>query len=664
MAYLECNMRKIKINSILIANRGEIASRIIRTCSKMGIRSIAVYSDSDKHSRFVSQADISYYIGESNPEDSYLNQDIIIRAARELKADAIHPGYGFLSENIEFAKRCKKEKIIFIGPSPESIEAMASKANAKKLMAKNNVPIIPGYNNKDQSIKTFRNEAKKIGFPILIKASSGGGGKGMRIVNDLSEFDSSIDSAKREAMKSFSDDHLILEKYISSARHIEFQIMGDNFGNIIHLFERECSIQRRYQKVIEESPSPVLDNKTRSLMAKVAINAAKAINYNNAGTVEFIFDEKTKDFYFLEVNTRLQVEHVVTEAITNLDLVKMQIEISMGVSIELKQDDIITNGYAIQCRLYAENPKDNFSPQTGKIVKFLYPEIEGLRMESSVEDNSMISVYYDPMIAKIIVWGKNRDEAHSKMNYMLNNLVCLGVKTNQSLLLNIINNKDFQDGKYDTHFIQNKLHILERVQDKIKIIAIIASSIFSWCNRNKKRNLLRALPSGWRNNFYDFEKEKYSIDDIEIDCKYRYLGKEFNYIVSNNSYNVSIVNLYNDTLLIEVDSILYKFIIVKINNDLYIHNEELGNEKVVVESKFPEKSKDKIIGGYESPMPSQIIKILVKVGDKINEGDELLILSSMKMESSIIANKSGIVKDIFVKEGENVEAGYLLLKVE
>ncbi|MEM6963308.1 MAG: biotin carboxylase N-terminal domain-containing protein [Bacteroidota bacterium] len=450
-----------KINSILVANRGEIASRIFRTCKKMGITCVAVYSEADKNAPFVRQADIAIHIGDPEPAKSYLDQDKIIHAAKRVDADAIHPGYGFLSENTSFAQRCKDEGIIFIGPNPQAIESMGSKSQAKTLMEKSGVPTIPGYKGKDQSEETLKAEALRVGFPLLLKATAGGGGKGMRIVHQESELGSAIASSKREALNAFGDDEMLIEKYIESGRHIEFQIFGDQHGNVIHLLERECSIQRRYQKVIEESPSPIMTAALRNKMGEAAVLAAKALNYDNAGTVEFIYDDKTGDFYFLEVNTRLQVEHPVTEAITGLDLVQMQIESAEGMPLQIAQEEVIGNGYAIEARLYAEDATNNFTPVTGTVHRFQFPHIEGLRMESAVESGSEISIFYDPMIAKIIVWEKDRASAHGKLSYVLRNLICQGTVTNQAFLQTLLQNEDFKKGNYDTHFIDDKINLSE-----------------------------------------------------------------------------------------------------------------------------------------------------------------------------------------------------------
>ena len=468
------------IHSILIANRGEIASRIIRSCRKMGIRSVAVFSEADREALFVKEADTAVYIGESNPQASYLDQDKILEVCAQHQIDALHPGYGFLSENAGFARKCKEAGVIFIGPHPKAIEEMGSKSNAKSIMRENGVPVIPGYQGEDQSVETLTKAAQEIGFPVLLKATAGGGGKGMRIVQKAEEITQAIDAAKREAQNAFGDDELIIEKYIASGRHIEFQILGDQHGNTLHILERECTIQRRYQKVIEESPSPALTPELRTQMGEAAVKAAKALDYDNAGTVEFIFDDQSQQFYFLEVNTRLQVEHPVTEEITGLDLVQLQIEIAEGKSLKIKQEDIQSTGYAVECRLYAEDARNDFLPVTGTIQQWQVPEVDGLRVETAIQSGAQISMFYDPMIAKIIVWDKERNIAHRKMHYVLRNLLCLGITTNQDFLAQLFATPAINEGKYDTHYLANHFDYaqLQNVDAKATHPAGIAATLF------------------------------------------------------------------------------------------------------------------------------------------------------------------------------------------
>lgn len=654
-----------EINSILIANRGEIASRVMRTCRKMGIKTIAVFSEADRSAPFVADADTAAFIGGSAPAESYLDMEKIIQVAKQTGADAIHPGYGFLSENVAFADKCAQEGIIFIGPNSKAIKAMGSKSEAKTLMIKAGVPVVPGYQGDDQSLERLAKEAKAMGFPVLLKATAGGGGKGMRIVHNAEEVEKAIEAAKRESKSAFGDDELIVEKYIASGRHIEFQIFGDKHDNYIHVLERECTIQRRYQKVLEESPSPVMSEDLRTRMGEVAVNAAKALNYDNAGTVEFIYDDKSGDFYFLEVNTRLQVEHPVTEEVTGLDLVQMQIESAQGMPLQVKQEEITGNGYALELRLYAEDASNDFMPVTGKIQRFYYPEVDGLRVESAVVTGSEISVFYDPMIAKLIVHDVNRKAAIRKMIYVLKNLVCVGTVTNQDFLLHLLEHDLVKEGQYDTHFIQNELD-LSFLKSKSEIHlhrAGIAATLFSWKKREDQRVFFKGVPSGWRNNFTYHQQETYIYQAEEMVVKYRYLSPGFEFVIGDKNYAVSIVSADNETIRCEINGVQFAFTLVAAGNTYYVHNEEMGAVSFVEKDRFPEKEVEKVKGGYEAPIPSQIVKVLVEQGQLIKSGDSLMILSSMKMENTLVADEDGTVDEIYVEEGGNVEAGSLLLKI-
>jgi len=582
-----------EINSILIANRGEIASRVIRTCRKMGIRSIAVYSDADRNAIFVQQADMAIYIGESQANASYLNQDKIIEAAKASNADAIHPGYGFLSENADFSKRCAAEEIIFIGPKAEVIEAMGSKSSAKQLMDQHSVPTVPGYQGTAQSEKVLIEKAIEIGFPLLLKAAAGGGGKGMRIVEKEGDLKQAIQAAKSEAKNAFGNDELIIEKYISAGRHIEFQIFGDQHKNVIHLLERECSIQRRYQKIVEESPSPIMTDELRIEMGNITIKAAKALNYDNAGTVEFIFDEQTNEYYFLEINTRLQVEHLVTEAITGLDLVQMQIESAEGKRLSITQKDIKANGYAVEVRLYAEDANNNFAPDAGQIKYFKAPQVDGLFVESSIESGSNVSVYYDPMIAKLIVWAEDRSIAHKKMHYVLCQLNCLGISTNQNFLRLLFENEDFKNGIYNTNFISNNPQLFEELEknDSTKNNAAIAATLFQWNKRQQKQGLLKAMPSGWRNNLYQGQKESFLHNEETIILTYQFTNIHFEISIKDVDYKVKFISCTEENLMVEIDGILLQFSIAKKGNEYYIHNESNGNLKLIQTFTYSRKIK-------------------------------------------------------------------------
>ncbi len=443
-----------KINKILIANRGEIAIRIMRTCRELNIETVAVYSEADRTSLHVRYAHEAYYIGKSPSSESYLNIDNIIAVAKKCGADAIHPGYGFLSENAEFSRRCTKEGIKFIGPTPEVIIQMGDKIQARDAMKKAGIPVVPGTEGAISDEKEVLEVIKEIELPVMIKASAGGGGKGMRLVQKESEVVSAVRAAKSEAMSAFGDDSVYIEKYISSPHHIEFQILADEHGNVVHLFERECSIQRRHQKMIEETPSPLMTPELREKMGQSAVEAAKAVNYTGAGTIEFLVDNNL-NYYFLEMNTRLQVEHPITERVTGIDLVKQQIKIAEGNKLEFAQKDLYQRGHSIECRIYAEDPDNNFMPSPGKIYKISEPLGFGVRTDGYVYEGYEIPIYYDPMISKLVIWGKTREESINRMRRALYEYKITGVKTSIKYLERIMSNKNFIEGKYDTHFIAN-----------------------------------------------------------------------------------------------------------------------------------------------------------------------------------------------------------------
>ncbi len=440
-------------NKILIANRGEIAVRVIKACQELGIKSAAVYSDADITSLHTRMADEAYCIGESIASESYLNQNKIIELAKSIGADAIHPGYGFLSENSSFIEQVEKSGITFIGPSSSSVKMMGSKTAARTLMTKHGVPVVPGSLEAIKKLEEGIAFAEKIGFPILLKASAGGGGKGMRKVSSKDEFKSAFEATKREALKAFANDDIYIEKFIEKPKHIEVQIIADKHGNYRHLFERECSIQRRHQKIIEEAPSSFVDDITREKITTAAIKAAKACNYFNAGTIEFLMNSK-KEFYFLEMNTRIQVEHPVTEMISGIDLLREQISIAAGNKISFEQNDIKINGYALECRIYSEDSTNNFLPSTGRILGYKEPNGIGVRVDSGFSAGSEISVYYDPMIAKIICWDKNKEKSIHRMKRALSEMQIAGIITNINFLNYIINRQEFSSGKYDINFLR------------------------------------------------------------------------------------------------------------------------------------------------------------------------------------------------------------------
>lgn len=654
------------MHTVLIANRGEIAARIIRTCRNMGLRSVAIYSDADREAPYVQMADIAFYIGESPPSASYLQAHRILDAARRGGADAIHPGYGFLSENAAFARLCAAEGFIFIGPHPDAIEQMGSKSKAKQLMAAHGVPTIPGYQGEDQSEKRLLQEARLLGFPVLLKASAGGGGKGMRIVYHEDQMPQSIEAARREAMSSFGNDELIVEKYFPDARHIEFQIFGDRHGNVVHLLERECSLQRRHQKVMEESPSPVLTPELRRRMGQAAVDAAKALHYDNAGTVEFIFVGQD-EFYFLEVNTRLQVEHPVTEAVTGLDLVQLQIEVAAGKKLPISQEDVVAHGYALECRLYAEDARNNFLPVAGRVLRWIPPILEGLRYESAVTDRADISIYYDPMIAKIIAFAPDRAAAFQRLSYALGKLVCLGLTTNLPFLRRLIDHADVRNGEYTTRFIETSLDLNDLYDYPAEVLhhAALALTVYNWQQQRQSQPLLKPIPSGWRNNFFQDQKAEFRVVTSDICVYYRYSQSGvLSCRIDQQHYDVRLIKASDNDLRMEINGMQLYFDIAQQHDWYFLHYPGLGQLIAQALPRFPEGAVETEQGGYSSPMPGEILKVLVEPGQKVKPGENLLILVSMKMENTIVADADGEVEEVYVNAGQHVAAGAILLKIK
>jgi len=487
-------------NKILIANRGEIAIRVLRACRELGIKTVAVYSDADKNSAHAQLADEALHIGDSSPKESYLNADVLIRAALDSKADAIHPGYGFLSESASFAGKVDSAHLTFIGPSADSIRAMGDKAESKIAMKKAGVPTVPGYEGLE-SDNDFKQAANEIGYPVLVKASAGGGGKGMRVVNNESELSEAIESARREALNSFGDERLLIEKYLPNAHHIEFQVFGDQHGHLVHLFERECSVQRRHQKIIEETPSPLLTNELRAQMGEAAVKAAKAVHYQNAGTVEFIFDPQLSTYYFLEMNTRLQVEHPITEHVTGLDLVQWQIRVAAGERFPYSQDQLTQRGHAIECRVYAEDPANNFLPSTGKLLQYIEPRGPGIRVDSGFRAGDEVTHFYDPLLAKLIVHGEFRELAIQKMQSALKEFIVHGVITNIDFMQAVLAHDDFAKGKVSTRWVENNFNWSPAVEPSFE--SLIAASLADLTIVNRQSSIVNSNEpdpySPWKN---------------------------------------------------------------------------------------------------------------------------------------------------------------------
>ena len=652
------------IQKILIANRGEIARRIMRTCRKMGIATVAVYSDADAEMPFVGEADEAIRLGPAPSAESYLRIDRILEAAAFTNSDAIHPGYGFLSENAGFADACGQAAVIFIGPTPEAIRAMGSKREAKALVEKAGVPVIPGYDGSNQDPKVLAEEAIKIGFPVLLKASAGGGGKGMKRVRQASELPDAIASAAREGQSSFGDGTLLVEKYIEDPRHVEIQILGDGHGNLIHLNERECSIQRRHQKIIEETPSTALDPALRNRMGEAAVRCGKAIGYTNAGTVEFIL-APDRSFYFLEVNTRLQVEHPVTECVTGLDLVEEQILVAQGEMLRTAQEAVRFEGAAIEVRLYAEDPAAGFLPQSGRVVDWDLPAAEGLRVDSGVEAGSAVSIHYDPMLAKIITSAESRPLALQRMRRALRSLSVQGVTTNRDFLLQVLDHPAFIAGEIDTHFIDRHLQdeLGDGVPESDEHRAAMAAALAEQQRRDGRRVLLPGIPSGWRNNYHTPQWVEYVVGDRDLRVSYQHLGdNQFTVWVGEQERSVRVVSWEAPVLTLEEGSHRWHARISFDGDRTYVHSSQLslGLQR---KPRFPDKSKEIPAGGCIAPMPGRVVELRVAEGDSVKAGQVLLIMEAMKMEHTVTAPRDGTVAEVAVVAGDQVDADALLIVV-
>jgi len=650
---------------VLVANRGEIAIRIMRTCHEMGMATIAIYSSADRDALHVRCADEAAWVGEAPSTDSYLQGGRIIEVALELEADAIHPGYGFLAENADFAAQCEAAGVVFIGPSAASIATMGSKIEAKKLMRAHDVPVIPGYDGEEQSLEGLKQALLELGFPVLIKASAGGGGKGMRIVRADSEVDEALEAAKREAASAFGDETLLLEKYIDRPRHVEFQILGDQHGTLLHLFERECSIQRRHQKIVEESPSMALTPALRARMAEAAVRAGKAIGYHNAGTVEFILAPDGA-FYFLEVNTRLQVEHPVTEGITGLDLVRLQLEVAQGMPLPLDQDSVVSEGHAVEVRIYAEDPNNGFLPATGVLHDWHIPSMPGLRVDSGVDCGSEVGIHYDPMLAKIIATGPTREEATRKLARALRSLSVQGVVTNRDLLIRILEHPRYLEGAIHTHFIDEELALEPRQEeadpDRDRLSAL-AALMHAHLTAQAKNAVLPGIPVGWRNNRHRDARRCFRVGEDTWELSYRALAPGLYRVVTGFAFmEVRVMDFGLDTVRLEVNGVQRTFRVTVDGDHLFVHS-VLGSVLVEALARFPEHEAEVVPGAALAPMPGKVLKVWVREGQEVRAGDRLVTLEAMKMEHGLTAPLDGTVAQVFVQEGALVEAGARLVHV-
>jgi propionyl-CoA carboxylase alpha chain len=640
----------MSFNSLLIANRGEIACRIIRSAHEMGIRCIAVYVDADMDAPFVKEADESIRL----PDGGYLDVGLVIEAAKKSGAQAIHPGYGFLSENATFARKVIKEGLIWVGPSPHVISVMGDKLKAKELAIKAEVPTLP--------MTSDPKEAKNVGYPLLIKAAAGGGGKGMRIVVDKKDLKESIASAQREAKSGFGDERVFIERYVEKSRHIEIQILGDVHGNVVHLGERECSIQRRHQKIIEESPSPRINHQVRAAMGDAAVKLAKKIKYQSAGTVEFLFDDKTEEFWFLEVNTRLQVEHPVTEEVTGIDLVCEQLRIARGEYLGYEQDDIEFSGYAIEARLYAEDPSNNFLPEIGTLIAFEDGYDADARWDSGVASGSVVGTDFDPMLAKVISYAPTRTDAAGRLARALESAHIGGVKTNRDFLIACLRSDEYLSGDTTTDFIDrvNLPRTLDLSSNEIEHVISLAAL---WVQKTNKENssILNFMPSGWTNGRLPKQNITLMLNNETHKVEYSFVKKKGFVFSSNKVAKIHDQNEFG--LDVEFDGKRH-FSRITMSEDQVLVHMPYGDVMVRVMPRFVMPGVEIQAGGLVAPMPGKVIDLKVKKGSKVKSGDTLIILEAMKMEHSIKASENGIVSDLLVSTNDQVENGALLMVVD
>lgn len=652
-------------DKVLIANRGEISCRIILTCQRLGIRTVAIFSPVDRDSPHVSMADEAICIVGGNSRSAYLDVDSVIAAATRTGANAVHPGYGFLSESAEFARRLEQAGLIFIGPRPDTIAAMGLKAAAKATMAQAGVPTIPGYHGADQNDQSLLREAKRIGYPLMIKASAGGGGKGMRVVHNVDEFLSALAGARREAEAAFGDGTVLLERYINHPHHVEIQIFGDNSGEVVHLFERECSLQRRFQKVVEESPSPFITPRTLGRMAEAAVKAARTVGYVNAGTVEFIVDQE-QNFYFMEMNTRLQVEHAVTEATTGLDLVEWQLRIAAGEPLPLNQEKIRRCGHAIETRIYAENPSREFVPSPGQIRAIDWPEGEEIRIDTGVTIGSQISSDFDPMIAKLTIHAADRKTAVSKLRTALANTNLLGPTTNLGLLRGISKHPDFYAGVYDTSFIVKELPILlQRQEVRPEHVAVIAAAFLNAAHG--------ASNTPWRSDgFQIVARPEWRIGLKPVNGEPAYWGvinHLDHWLVRPDSSNATastfmLTPLSDTAWSVEANGHAHRICIRRHESFFFL----VERDNVIAIEWLPFSQKDDQAPSAKelptSPMPGQVIAVHVSSGMKIRENTPLVTLEGMKMEYIVRSRYDAVVGTIHCSPGQRVDIEELLMDLE
>lgn len=659
-----------KISKILIANRGEIAVRIIRTARKMGIATVAVYAANDKNSLHVIEADEARCIGDVELSETYLNIPGLIAAAKETGCDAVHPGYGFLAENPLFVEACETAGLIFIGPQAAVMRIMGNKIQAREFVKKAGVPVTEGLTGNRE---TLLMAGRKIGFPVLLKAAAGGGGKGMQIVREEKDLKEALESTSRQALAYFGDDTIYIEKYLDEPRHIEFQIMGDTKGNVIHLFERECSIQRRYQKIIEESPSPTLTPDLREQMGAAAVRIGKEIGYTNAGTIEFLVD-KNLNFYFLEMNTRIQVEHPVTEMVTGTDIVEEQIRIAEGHPLRLKQKTLVQKGHAIECRIYAEDPEHNFRPSPGKMTLYREPAMDSIRIDKGITENAEISASYDPMICKLVAWGSDREEARLRMLSALGRYVIHGIRTNISYLTKLLTSQAYISNTISTKFCdEHGPEIIEEIRkdhDRIPVhIPVIGFLLYSLGIRNNDPSSTRQTAGIWNTSGFWRNEMKIGIKTggTEIQVNFERKDDDYSFRIDGEMYAVERINDDHSELSFSVNGTRFTAQVSRDKNETGFisiggHIFEVQRQDFLPESVTPVRFESTHSSNeVYSPMPGKVIKLFVKKGDEVAKGANLVIIEAMKMENAIISPADGHVDQINVALNDRVDPGIALI---
>lgn len=652
------------IERVLVANRGEIALRIMRTVRRMGLSTVAVFSDADASTPHVRFADAAVRLGGAASKDSYLKAEAILEAARKTGADAIHPGFGFLSENPDFAQAVIDAGLVFIGPTPKAIRAMGLKREAKALVGQRGVPLVPGFDGGDQSTAQLKAKALEVGLPVIFKPSAGGGGKGMKIARTAGELEACIDSGRREAQSAFGDPTLIIEKYLERPRHLEVQLLGDHHGTLLHLFERECSLQRRHQKVVEETPSPALTPALREQLCQAALEVGRSVSYTNAGTVEFIMQDGR--FYFSEMNTRLQVEHRVTEQVTGLDLVEQQVRVARGEKLAFGQDDVRQRGHAVQVRLYAEDPANQFLPSIGPVHDFFTPPLGGLLVDSGIESGGEVTPHYDPMVAKLVAHADSRAQSFAALARALDQTSVLGLVTNKGFLSRLLRDEDVVRGELSTQTIAEKSGLLAEPVDAARdMLAAVGATLFAFIRRREADDFLPGLVTGYRNNRFRDQRHEWRLGDEALTVEYRDLGGGlFDVSVGGQRSRWRVAPGAGPCLDLEgADGVLHRLRVVLSADTAFVHTPR-GTVTLREAPRFPAPGDEAVKGGFMAPMPGKVVKVFVKDGDPVTKGQALLVLEAMKMEQTTVAPADGAVKTVSVREGDQVTAGQVLIVME